>query len=103
MPVRDIVVIGASAGGVQALKDLVQGLARDIQASFFVVLHFPPFEKSQLPEILSSLGVLPAKHAADGESILPGRIYVAPPDRHLLIKDGHVQLWHGSKENYCRP
>src|SRR5438132_7336440 len=99
----DIVVIGASAGGVEALKDLVRGLSPDIRASFFVVLHFPPFQKSHLPEILSSLDVFPASHPTDGESILPGRIYIAPPDRHLLIKDGRMELWHGPKENYSRP
>src|SRR2546425_9391751 len=103
MAERDIVVIGASAGGVEALKKVVQGLSPDIQASFFVVLHFPPFQKSHLPEILSNSGVFPASHAKDGEPIQQGRIYIAPPDRHLLIKEGHLELWRGPKENYTRP
>src|SRR6266481_4923973 len=103
MAERDIVVIGASAGGVEALKDLVRGLSPDIRASFFVVLHFPAFQKSHLPEILSSVGVLPANHARNGDPILPGHIYVAPPNQHLLVKDGRVELWHGPKENYGRP
>src|SRR2546421_11683861 len=100
---RDVVVIGASAGGVEALKELVGGFSSDIRASFFVVLHFPPFQKSHLPEILSNSGVFPASHAKDGEPIQKGRIYIAPPDRHLLIKDGRIELWRGPKENYSRP
>ena len=103
MAERDIVVIGASAGGVEALKKVVQGLSPDIQASFFVVLHFPPFQKSHLPEILSKVGVFPANHPRNGDSIQPGRIYVAPPDQHLLVKDGRIELWRGPKENYVRP
>src|SRR5579862_3126519 len=100
---RDIIVIGASAGGVDAIKNLVRGLSVDIGASFFVVHHFPPFQKSHLPEILSRAGPLPAHQATNGEAILPGRIYIAPPDRHLLIKDGHIELFHGPKENFTRP
>src|SRR5437016_4999514 len=103
MAERDIVVIGASAGGVEALKDLVRGFPPDIRASFFVVLHFPPFQKSHLPEILSNVGVFPATHPRNGDSIQRGRIYVAPPDRHLLVKDGRIELWRGPKENYTRP
>ena len=59
MPQRDIVVMGASAGGVDALKETVEGLRPDIRASFFIVLHFPPFKESHLPEILSRVGPLP--------------------------------------------
>jgi two-component system, chemotaxis family, protein-glutamate methylesterase/glutaminase len=103
MPQRDIVVIGASAGGVDALKETVEGLRPDIRASFFIVLHFPPFKESHLPEILSRVGPLPTVHANDGDSIQPGHIYVAPPDRHLLVRDGRIELWRGPKENYTRP
>ena len=103
MPQRDIVVIGASAGGVDALKETVGGLRPDIRASFFIVLHFPPFKESHLPEILSRAGPLPAIHANDGDSIQPGHIYVAPPDRHLLVGDGRIELWRGPKENHTRP
>src|SRR5205823_913263 len=100
---RDIVVIGASAGGVETLKATVRDLPPDVPASFFVVLHFPPFEKSHLPEILSRAGPLRAVHAKNGDLIQPGRIYIAPPDQHLLIQDGRIELWHGPKENYTRP
>jgi chemotaxis response regulator CheB len=92
MPQRDIVVIGASAGGVGALKETVERLRPDIRASFFIVLHFPPFKESHLPQILSRVGPLPADHPNNGDPIQPGHIYVAPPDRHLLVRDGRIQL-----------
>jgi two-component system, chemotaxis family, protein-glutamate methylesterase/glutaminase len=95
--------MGASAGGVDALEETVRGLQPDIRASFFIVLHFPPFKESHLPEILSRVGPLPAVHPNDGDPIQPGYIYVAPPDRHLLVRDGRIELWRGPKENYTRP
>jgi two-component system chemotaxis response regulator CheB len=96
MPQRDIVVMGASAGGVEALETV--GLRPDILASFFIVLHFLLFEKSYLPEILSRVGPLPAVHPKHGDFIRPRYIYVAPPDRHLLVRDGRIELWRGPKE-----
>jgi two-component system chemotaxis response regulator CheB len=98
MPQRDIVVMGASAGGVEALKETVEGLPPDIRGSFFIVLHFPPFEKSYLPEILSRVGPLPAVHPKHGDLIQPRHIYVAPPDRHLLVRDGRIELWRGPRK-----
>src|SRR5436190_11496503 len=80
MPGRDIIVVGASAGGVEVLGTLVRGLPADLAAAVFVVLHVPPHGMSVLPQILTRAGRLPAKHAVDGEPIQPGRIYVAPPD-----------------------
>jgi two-component system chemotaxis response regulator CheB len=103
MPGRDIVVIGASAGGVEALKKVVGTLSPDLPASFFIVLHISPVQKSYLPEILTRAGPLPAVHAKSGEPIQQGRIYVARPDQHLLIQDGRIRLWRGPKENYSRP
>jgi two-component system chemotaxis response regulator CheB len=103
MPFRRIVVVGASAGGVESLSSLVASLAPDLDAAFFVVLHIPPNQVSRLPQILSSKGALPAKHPADGEAIQPGRIYVAPPDHHLLVQDGHILVTRGPKENRHRP
>jgi two-component system chemotaxis response regulator CheB len=103
MTQRDIVVIGASAGGIQALTTLVAGLPRDFPASVLVVVHIPPFAISQLPDILSRSGPLPAAHAQQGEVIEPGRIYIAPPDRHLLVRTGWIELYRGPRENHCRP
>lgn len=103
MPVHDIIVIGASAGGMEALQDLVRGLPPDLPAALFVVWHIPAHSVGVLPAVLTRAGPLPAHHARDGEPIEPGRIYVAPPDRHLLLEPGRVRLTHGPKENHFRP
>lgn len=103
MPGRDIHVIGASAGGVEALAQLAQGLPADLPAALFVVLHLPPHGLSVLPQILSRSGPLPAAHAHDGEPIRHGRIYVAPPDYHLLLHHGAVRVVRGPRENGHRP
>jgi two-component system chemotaxis response regulator CheB len=103
MPGRDIIVVGASAGGVEALATLARHLPGNLPAAVFVVLHVPPHGTSVLPKIISRAGPLPATHAWDGEPIRPGRIYVAPPDRHLLLKTGHVRVARGPTENSHRP
>lgn len=103
MAKRNIIVIGASAGGVYALKQLVSGLPATFPASIFIVMHVSPHAKSVLPEILSSAGPLKATHPADGELIEPGRIYVAPPDHHLLIEYDQIIVKKGPKENRFRP
>jgi two-component system, chemotaxis family, protein-glutamate methylesterase/glutaminase len=103
MPGRDIVVVGASAGGVEALINLVRRLPRDLPAAVFVVLHIPPNGSSALPQILTRYGPLAAKHAADGEPIQHGQIYVAPPDHHLLVVRGAVRVLRGPRENGARP
>ena len=100
---RDLVVIGASAGGVEALKQIMAGLPRDFPAAVCVVLHLNASSISLLPEILSRPGPLPAQHPTDGSPIRMGHIYVAPPDQHMLINDGHIQLSAGPKENRSRP
>ena len=103
MPGRDIIVVGASAGGVEALSQLAAGLPKDLPAAVFIVLHVPAQGTSVLPQILSRVGPLPATHPQDGEPIHVGHIYVAPPDRHLLVRDGHVRLTRGPRENSNRP
>jgi two-component system, chemotaxis family, protein-glutamate methylesterase/glutaminase len=103
MPGRDIITVGASAGGVEALGTLVAGLPGDLPASVFVTLHVPSHGGSSLPQILSKRGPLPAEHARDGQAIEPARIYVAPPDQHLLIHEGIVRLSRGPRENGVRP
>jgi two-component system chemotaxis response regulator CheB len=100
---RDIVVIGASAGGVEALRDLVRALPADFPAAVFVVLHLAPTGPSVLPAILQRAGRLPAVHPESGERILPGRVYVAPPDRHMLLQEGRIVLTLGPRENRSRP
>jgi two-component system, chemotaxis family, protein-glutamate methylesterase/glutaminase len=100
---RDIVVVGASAGGVEALERLVAGLREPLGASLFVVLHVSSQGVSVLPMILNRAGPLRAAHAVDGEPIEPGRIYVAPPNAHLLLEPGRVRLGVGPPENGHRP
>ncbi|HAX77975.1 MAG TPA: chemotaxis protein CheB [Cyanobacteria bacterium UBA11372] len=100
---RDIIVVGASAGGVEVLSQLVRGLPANLPAAIFVVLHISPNGPSVLPNILNRRSSLNAYHPKDGDPILHGRIYVAPPDRHLLVKRGHVHVAHGPKENRHRP
>ncbi len=103
MPGHDIIVVGASAGGVEALTELVSRLPGDLPASVFVVLHVPPHGASMLPHILSRNGPLAATHPLDGEEIRRGRIYIAPPDHHLLIEADRIRLSRGPRENGHRP
>ncbi len=98
-----VIAIGASAGGVEALTQVVRTLPPDLSAAVFIVLHIPAYGASVLPDILSRKGPLPASHPADGEAILPGRIYVAPPDHHLLVDEGRVRVTRGPSENGHRP
>jgi two-component system chemotaxis response regulator CheB len=100
---RDIIVIGASAGGVEAVAALVEGLPRDLAAAVFVVVHFPPHTTSVLPRILTRRGGMAAVHPEDGDAIELGCVYVAPPDRHLLVERDHVRLVRGPRENAARP
>ncbi len=103
MPGHDIVVIGASAGGVEALLTVVRALPHDLPAAVFVVLHVPPDGESMLPRILSHAGPLPAAHPQDGDLIEQGRIYVAPPDYHLLVERERMRVVRGPRENRSRP
>lgn len=103
MAKRNIVVVGASGGGVTALVSFVKSLPPQLEASIFIVLHVPPFSQSRLPEILSSAGHFKAVHPNDGDSIKPGLIYVANNDRHLLVEEGRVLVKKGPKENRFRP
>jgi two-component system chemotaxis response regulator CheB len=98
-----VVVLGASAGGVEALSTVIGGLPPDLPAAVLVVLHVPAWGTSVLPSILDRCGPMPAHHAVDGERLLNGRVYVAPPDRHLVTEDGVVRLTVSPKENGVRP
>ena len=99
---HDIIVIGASAGGVEALGRVVSELPRDIRASVLVVLHVSR-ARSLLPEILTRVGRLRAVHPEDGTSLEYSRIYVAPPDHHLIVEGGRARVVHTAAENGVRP
>lgn len=99
---HDIVVIGASAGGVEALSNVLAGFPRDLRAAVLVVLHVAR-GRSMLPEILSRAGRLPASHPEDGDPIEYGKVFVARPDHHLIVEPGKVRVVHGPTENGCRP
>ncbi|HKY26756.1 MAG TPA: chemotaxis protein CheB [Pyrinomonadaceae bacterium] len=103
MNARDIIVIGASAGALDALRKVISELPFDLRATVFVVRHTIASAESLLPEILERAGRLKATHPDDGERFKPGHIYCAPPDRHMLIEDGCVRLTRGPKENRFRP
>src|SRR5438128_12600914 len=103
MAKKDIVVVGASAGGMAALEQLVAGLPRGLPASLFVVWHLAPGVKSVLPTLLARAGPLPACNPKDGDPIEPGRIYVGPNDHHMLLENGYIRVARGPKENRFRP
>jgi two-component system chemotaxis response regulator CheB len=88
---------------VAALQAVVAGLPADLAASVFVVLHVPSWRRSDLPDVLSRAGPLQALHPEHNQPVEPGRIYVAPPDYHLLAENSHARLWRGPKENMHRP
>ena len=99
---RDIVVIGASAGGVETLQRLVSALPPGLPLAFLVVLHIAP-QGSHLPEILTRAGSYEAFHPQNGDQPAYGRISVAPPDLHLLIEDGVIHLGRGERYEGARP
>lgn len=94
---------GASAGGVEALLALVGGLPPDLPAAVLVVLHQAPTAPTVLPDLLDRRCALAVGHGRDGEVVERGRVYVAPPDRHLLVHDGRLVVSRGPKENGHRP
>jgi two-component system, chemotaxis family, protein-glutamate methylesterase/glutaminase len=100
---RDIVVIGASSGGVEALVAVLAGIPSDFPAAIFVVLHVRPDAPSQLPAILNRVGHLPASHAVDAEPIRRGRVYVAPPGMQAYVHHGRLSVQRGPLENLYRP
>jgi two-component system, chemotaxis family, protein-glutamate methylesterase/glutaminase len=100
---RDRVAIGASSGGIAALKKLLAALPPDLPAALCVVLHISPQSRSVLPQILSRAGPLPAVAAEDGMPLQAGRIHVAPPDHHLLVEHDTLRVLRGPPENRHRP
>jgi two-component system chemotaxis response regulator CheB len=103
MPAKDIIVIGASAGGVTALQRLCAALPADLPASIFVAQHLSPSARSVLPQLLDRSGPLRALSPVDGDTIEPGRIYVGAPDHHMLLREGRILMRRGPLENRTRP
>src|SRR3982751_262601 len=99
---RDIVTIGSSAGGIPVLLELAASLPPGFPASVLIVQHIGA-HRSALPELLARSGPNPAVHAAHDAPLEHGRLYVAPPDCHLMVHRGRIQLTHTAKENHARP
>jgi two-component system, chemotaxis family, protein-glutamate methylesterase/glutaminase len=100
---RDVVVVGASAGGVESLQSFAASLPASFPAAVLAVLHIPAHSPSQLHRILARAGPLPVYPAEDGELLCGGRIYVAPADRHLMLDGEYIRLTRGPKESRNRP
>jgi two-component system, chemotaxis family, protein-glutamate methylesterase/glutaminase len=103
MAKRDIIVVGASAGGINALKDFIGTLSKNFHGSIFVVVHISPHSPSSLPWILGRATTLKACHPKDGETVKRGVIYIAPPDHHMLLEGKKILVKKGPKENRFRP
>ena len=97
-----VVVVGASAGGIEALQRFVHALPPDLPLTLLIVLHVPT-SGSSLPQILNRAGAYPAAHAEDGEQIEAGRIMIAPPDHHLVVEGRVVRLRQTQREDGYRP
>lgn len=100
---RDIVVIGASAGGIETFIALFSKLPAGLPATIIAVIHRSPFYEGRLPQVVGRRSALPVSEPDDLEEVLPGRIYVAPRDHHLLVRDGKFRLNRGPKEHFTRP
>lgn len=103
MQTHDIVVIGASAGGVEALKEITSRLSGQIQAAIFVAMHVSPTSSGLLANVLNRRSSVPAYLAENGQPIEHGKILIAPPDRHLLLETDRVRVVNGPKHNRYRP
>jgi two-component system, chemotaxis family, protein-glutamate methylesterase/glutaminase len=100
---HDIIVMGTSAGGVEALQRLVRDLPADLPAAVFIVVHVSPDSPGLMPAILQTAGNLPVSQPENGEIIELGHIYVAPPDNHMVIDHDIIRVVRGPKENRHRP
>jgi len=103
MASHQIIAIGGSAGAFESLVKILRGLPPRFPAAILAVIHTAPDNPGRLSTILSRVGSLPAEAATDGVPMQPGRVYVAPPDHHLLVKDGRLQITRGPREHGFRP
>ena len=99
----NIIVIGASAGGIEVLREIIRPLPRNFPAAIFVAMHLSADSPSLLAQILSRAGSLDAVTPNDGDRIEPSKIHVAPPDHHMLVEPGLIRITHGPRENRHRP
>src|SRR5262245_9666980 len=100
---RNVLAVGTSAGGVDALLFLARNFPKDFPAAVLVTIHLSSQSRSSLPDLLARAGPLPAAFAADGDVVRQGRIYMAPPGRHLLIDGDVLSVGNGPRENSVRP
>src|SRR5579871_3729461 len=98
----DIIVIGASSGGIEAISEILSGLPKELNAAIFVVLHIGSRE-NHLVQVLGRASNLPVSQAVDGAEIRKGQVYLAAPDNHLLLTPKGMRLVHGRRENFSRP
>ena len=99
----DVVVIGASAGGLEAISRILRAMPHDVDAAILIVLHTANRAASFLPQVLERAGKLPVCHPADGDAIERGRVYIAPPGFHMIVESGFVRVVQGPRENLNRP
>ena len=100
---RDLIVIGASAGGVSAISTLLEQLPHDLPAAVAIVLHRSPFHETQLPAVLGRRSDLVVMEPSDGDPIKRGTVYIAPRDQHMLIDRDIIRLDRGPKQHRTRP
>ena len=103
MAKRDIIAIGGSAGSGAVLRRILGELPADFHASLFVATHVPSHSSGYLADMLAGQSGLPVSQALDGQPIERGHVYVAAPDRHLLLINGTIRLGEGPRENLARP
>lgn len=100
---RDVIVVGGSAGAIDALIRLLPQVPRDLPAAVLIVIHMSPFHRSRLAELLAPNSSMPVEAARRGARIQHGRVYLAVPDLHLTVDSGRLQLTRGPKEHFTRP
>jgi two-component system, chemotaxis family, protein-glutamate methylesterase/glutaminase len=100
---RDIIVIGGSSGATAPLKAILGQLPPDFPAAIFIVLHIPARSLGMLTTVTAAAARLPVHEARDGMKFEPGNVYIAAPDRHLILSEGHIKLGSGPRENMARP
>jgi two-component system chemotaxis response regulator CheB len=98
----NLVVIGASTGGLEVLRTILDTLPADFPAPVLIAMHVGALN-SQLPSLLATTAALQIRHAVEGDSLEPGTVLIAPPDRHMLVEGSRIRLLRGAKENYSRP